>query len=975
MKTSRISLKKSRDLLLSTSLFDEHWYRKTYRDVLASPLDPIEYYLQHGEAAGHWPNPYFNAGWYKKTYAAARRSKLPAVLHYALEGWQKNRDPSHKFCTEIYRAQYPDVDALNISPLQHFLQIGRYEGNLAFACRLRSIKDGKALIADMLLIQESGLFDRDWYEQYYDDLLGKDIDPLFHFVSEGAAQNRKANPIFEPQWYKERYGHMLGDKNPLCHFILEGEKKLYDPAPDFSTKAYYARHSDLDKKTGSALSHYLANGFHHGEKKPSALESAKPQKQYLKSAKLPLDGGLRAMIDYDRTALAPTSKLFNSKRLNIHWVIPDFAAGGGGHMTIFRMVSFFERFGHRQTIWINNPTMHKTASDAADDILKHFQQFTGQVNFLDARFAKAEGDAIIATDCWTAWPVLSAANFKRRFYFVQDFEPSFHPMGSAYLAAEQTYHEDFDCICASPWLSQLMAEKYGRWARPFWLAADTDLYHPPQNKRENKHLRIAFYARHFTARRAVELGLLALETLANRGIEFEVDFFGAPVEFKSAPFKFKDHGVASPEQLASLFQQADIGVVFSATNYSLVPQEMMACGLPIVELKGESTECIFPDGTVSLAEPHPASIADALAKLISNPDDRQKQAKAALSWVKGFSWKASAKLVEDALIDRLREIGEDTADTSPKEKPSSPHASVVIPTYNAGPILDRVLKAVTKQNTPWPYEILVIDSGSTDETLATIAKYPDVRLHRIDKKDFNHGDTRNLGVALTQGDFIAFLTHDALPANENWLANLVSSIEKDPKIAGAFGKHLAYPEASTFTKRDLNAHFEMLNGQPLVLNKETNKARFDNNDQGWRQLLHFYSDNNSCMRRSVWKKIPYRAIKFGEDQVWADDIIKAGYSKIYAVRAVVYHSHDFNPTETYDRSLTEAAFFKHFFQYRLIKNEQELVKTLADLNRYDETWAKENGLSDAEISERWQQNEARLRGYLDGANADTSDMF
>lgn len=645
-------------------------------------------------------------------------------------------------------------------------------------------------------------------------------------------------------------------------------------------------------------------------------------------------------------------------------------------MTIFRIVSYLEKQGHKQTVWINSPSQHTCEKDAADNILKYFQQFTGKVKFLDKRFKKAKGDAIIATDCWTVWPVLSASNFKRRFYFVQDFEPSFHAMGSNYLAAEQTYHEDLDCICASPWLSKLMEEKYGRWARPFWLAADTGIYHPVPKKKPNKHPRIAFYARHFTERRAVELGMLALEELAKRGLDFRVDFFGADLGDISAPFKFKDHGVASPEELAVIFQKADIGVVFSATNYSLVPQEMMACGLPIVELKGESTECIFPGNTISLAEPHPLKIADTLEQLLLDERARQKQSVTARKWVNQFSWEASAELVEKAITERLQEFGTDTTPKKSRPKKRKNKASVIIPTLNAGPIFDRVLKAVTEQKTPWPYDVLVIDSGSTDGTLETIAKYPSVKLHQIEKKDFNHGGTRNLGAQLTDGEFIAFLTHDALPANENWLYNLVSSIEAHPKAAGGFGKHFAYPEASDFTKRDLNQHFSNLLDHPLCVHQDTDQQRYNNKyDIAWRQFLHFYSDNNSCMRRSVWEQIPYRAIKFGEDQVWADDIIKADYSKVYAVRAAVYHSHDYSPEENQERNMIEAAFFKHFFDYKLISSEEELETTLKNLNEDDRAWGKKNNVPANVIEERMALNEARLRGYLEGWKADTSDMF
>lgn len=971
-----LSFKKAKKAIRDTELFQAEWYMKRYPDVATDPLPALDHYVKVGEKKGYWPNPYFDPKWYRKNTAAARRSHLPALLHYAFEGWKKNRDPSDHFSTELYLAQYPETRNEDVSPLQHFLSKGQYEGKLAFHRHLTDKEQGEKLIRDMLVIQQSGLFDSEWYRTFYSYVRGSDMDPLFHYVNEGHGQNKKPNPVFETSWYRWQHVETIGQSNPLVYFIEEGERQEHDPASDFCTKSYYARHKKLKIGEDSALRHYLSTGLPKGESRPHPNETAAaPIKKLVPSAKLPLPHELRGMIDFHAHVLAPESKSYKSSQLKIHWVIPDFAAGGGGHMTIFRMAHFLEYAGHKQTFWINNPSIHQNEEKAADTILKHFQQFNGKVKFLDKRFNKAKGDIIIATDCWTIWPALSATNFKRRFYFVQDFEPSFHPMGAMYLAAEQTYKQDVDCICASPWLAKLMQEKYGRWAKPFWLAADTELYHPVAKLKENKRPRIAFYARHFTARRAVELGMLALEELARRGANFEVDFFGAPLDFQKASFRYKNHGVASPEELAHLFQQADIGVVFSATNYSLVPQEMMACGLPIVELDGENTRSIFPPETVSFAEPHPARIADAIEALIDDPKLRQKQSKAARAWVQQFTWEEAAETVEAALLERIAEFGEDTKPKPAKKYRKAPKASVVIPTYNAGPVLEKVLSAVTTQKAPWPFEILVIDSGSTDETLDIVAKYPTVRLHQIDKTDFNHGDTRNLGVRLTEGEFIAFLTHDAMPANANWLYNLVTSLDKYPNAAGAFGKHLAWPDASPFTKRDMDAHFRNLLQYPLYLTKDTNKKRFATKEKEWMQLLHFYSDNNSCMRRSVWEKLPYRAVKFGEDQVWADDIIKAGYGKVYAPRAVVYHSHDFEPEEHQDRNKTEAAFFKHFFGYELVKNETALAKDLKYLNEVDEAWGEEHNLAPEIVERQKALNEARLNGYLEGCRADTSNMF
>jgi glycosyltransferase involved in cell wall biosynthesis len=969
--------------LIATGMFQPEWYVSRYVHKMQPGETPATHFIRTGDADGYFPNPYFDPAWYRKKAKITAKYKHTSLEHYSRHGWLNGIAPSRQFHTQLYLKAYPEVKNAGMPALRYHLEYGPREGKTALHSRLAKDKlaNGalcKDLIHDMVVIAASRLFDEEWYTSHYLDLRNRFSEGLLHFVQHGARENRQPNPIFQTHWYRSEYLSDMPDKNPLVHYITKGVAQQRNPAPNFISKKYIEHKSaETFAKGQDPLHHFLQNGFRQGKywpqpdakKEDNLAIQAKPALK-----KLPVPAQLRGMLDFEQKPLAPRSKDFNPLQMQLHWIIPDFAPGGGGHMTIFRMVNYLERLGHKQTIWIHGAGPNRTDTNGSDDIQKYFQFFSGDVLLLDERFETAEGDALIATDCWTVWPALNAEKFHRRFYFVQDFEPSFHPMGAQYLAAEQTYRQDLDCICASPWLAKKMKEDYGRWASHFWLAADTGLYHPAATAPKNKVPRVAFYARHFTARRAVELGFLALEELSNRGVKFEVDFFGAALDVNHTEFDFVDHGVADPEHLAEIFQKADIGVVFSATNYSLVPQEMMACGLPIVELKGDSTEGIFPSDTVTLAEPHPRQIADALAKLIEEPDLRRQQANAARIWVEGFCWEASAKLVEKALQSRLTDFVPATL-PAPKVAAAVPKAAVVVPTYNAGAQFEAVLKACVEQAAPWPFEILVIDSGSTDGTLDIVKKYPSVKLHEIDGKTFNHGGTRNLGVELTTGEYIAFLTHDALPADNRWLYKMVTSLERHPEAAGAFGKHLPYPDASPFTKRDLGNHFDNFRQHPLCVDKNTEKRRFEKKDQGWRQFLHFYSDNNSCMRRSVWEKIPYRPVKFGEDQVWAEDIIRAGYAKLYSPRAQVYHSHDFGPEETFERSKTESAFFKHFFGYRLIKNSETMQEILKNVNADDSRWAAENNVSEATLKTRFKENEARLKGQLAGAEADTAGVF
>src|SRR5207244_1889921 len=96
----------------------------------------------------------------------------------------------------------------------------------------------------------------------------------------------------------------------------------------------------------------------------------------------------------------------------------------------------------------------------------------------------------------------------------------------------------------------------------------------------------------------------------------KVDFFGAPIGWLEAPYAYEDHGVLDDESLASLYRRGTLGVVFSSTNYSLTSHEMMACGLPVLELASESSRLAFPPRTITLAEPTPQDIAEQIERLL-----------------------------------------------------------------------------------------------------------------------------------------------------------------------------------------------------------------------------------------------------------------------------------------------------------------------------------------------------------------------
>lgn len=234
-----------------------------------------------------------------------------------------------------------------------------------------------------------------------------------------------------------------------------------------------------------------------------------------------------------------------------------------------------------------------------------------------------------------------------------------------------------------------------------------------------------------------------------------------------------------------------------------------------------------------------------------------------------------------------------------------PLASVVILTFNGERYLREVLDSVFRQIASFQYEVILIDSGSTDGTLDIVRSYP-VKLHEIPNSEFNHGVTRNLGARLARGQFVAYLTQDATPASESWLQYLVDAFKIGPKVAAVYGLHAPRPDCDPITKRDMEEFFLMMGPK----NQATTRY-IEDGEASWEErqrhegIIGFYSDVNSCLRRSVWEEIPYRALDYAEDQAFGRDILRAGYWKVYEPRAAVIHSHSYPLLEYFRRQFDE----------------------------------------------------------------------
>ncbi len=326
--------------------------------------------------------------------------------------------------------------------------------------------------------------------------------------------------------------------------------------------------------------------------------------------------------------------------------------------TILRFVRGLELLGHKCVVWVNVLDLHNQSEfvDYKETVENDYFHVDAEVKRLPENLDGIVGDALIATDRYTCYPVRAMKGFSRRFYFVQDQEELFYSVGSEYFLTLATYKFGFDCLCAGKWLESNMRNRFGNWSMSWDLSVDRSIYCPGERK-ETHIPRIACYSRFVTPRRCVDLMMLALDILAVRGNKFAVDFFGWNLPSIEVKYPYVDHGIISEQSLAEIYRNASVGVVFSGTNYSLIPKEMMSCGLPVVELNTESINMEFDDNCLIKSEPDPEQIACNIENILNSPDLRQHLRLEGLKFVESDSWTTSVEKVNSALIERIKSNG------------------------------------------------------------------------------------------------------------------------------------------------------------------------------------------------------------------------------------------------------------------------------------------------------------------------------
>lgn len=247
-----------------------------------------------------------------------------------------------------------------------------------------------------------------------------------------------------------------------------------------------------------------------------------------------------------------------------------------------------------------------------------------------------------------------------------------------------------------------------------------------------------------------------------------------------------------------------------------------------------------------------------------------------------------------------------------------PYVSIIIPTKNAGSRFNLVLEGIFASRVSFSYEIIVVDSGSIDGTKRLIGSYS-IKLIEIAPSSFSHGGSRNIGADNARGEILVYLSQDAIPKGEGWLANLTAGFN-DPDVAGIFGRQIPNEDASMLERFFL---------QYVYPDYRIVKDSLDPDNCALQDI--FFSDVFSAIRRCEWKGNRFKDdLIMSEDQAWARDMLMKNKKIIYEPAACVFHSHNYSIRKLIMRnfdsglslkSIVNAPFRRNlFYEVRYIKS-------------------------------------------------------
>jgi len=281
-----------------------------------------------------------------------------------------------------------------------------------------------------------------------------------------------------------------------------------------------------------------------------------------------------------------------------------------------------------------------------------------------------------------------------------------------------------------------------------------------------------------------------------------------------------------------------------------------------------------------------------------------------------------------------------------------PRVSIIMRSFNEGWALRQTLPALRAQD--WQnWELIVIDSGSTDCSVELIRQAAPRHFVQIRPQDYNPARVLNLGMKLAGSEIAIFLNADATPQGAGWLRPLAAALQA-PRTAAAFGRQIPRPDCQAVFAHDYMRCFGL----------QRDSACWE----------HFFSMVSSGVRKDIWERRGFlETMQYSEDDEYTRWCRAEGWQVVYCPDSVVMHSHNYTPNQAYKRSFGEARALAAVWRRPARKinwPRTVLLGWMNDVRRDFQFCARQGRLAEwpyaAQI--RWQQRRAKLDGFREGWN-------
>ena len=246
-----------------------------------------------------------------------------------------------------------------------------------------------------------------------------------------------------------------------------------------------------------------------------------------------------------------------------------------------------------------------------------------------------------------------------------------------------------------------------------------------------------------------------------------------------------------------------------------------------------------------------------------------------------------------------------------------PAVSIIIRCYNEEKHIGRLLSGILAQNRS-DHEIILVDSGSDDATLAIASNYP-VKIIRIDPEKFSFGYSLNKGCENSSGKYLVFASAHVYPVYRDWLDKLLQPFE-NKKIALCYGKQRGNDQTQYSERQVFHKWFP---GHSCLI-----------------QEGPFCNNANAAIRREVWERKKYNERLTGLEELdWAKRVMDSGYGISYVAEAEVIHIHEESMKNIFNRYRREAIALKQIFPEECLSILDVLKLSIANIwNDYIHAW-------------------------------------